>query len=47
MHTGDYVIEQKTEAGGAEYGVVQRVDHAGRTALVNWYQIYLFGSDAR
>ena len=44
---GDYVVEQKTEVGPAEYGVVQRVDHAGRTALVNWYQIYLFGSDAR
>ncbi|KAF0293215.1 (E3-independent) E2 ubiquitin-conjugating enzyme [Amphibalanus amphitrite] len=43
---GDYVVEQKTEVGPAEYGVVQHVDHAGRTALVNWYQIYLFGSDA-
>lgn len=41
------MVEQRTEAGPAEYGVVQRVDHAGRTAQVNWYQIYLFGSDAR
>ncbi|XP_037093739.1 (E3-independent) E2 ubiquitin-conjugating enzyme-like [Pollicipes pollicipes] len=43
---GDYVVEQKTEAGPSEYGVVQRVDHAGRTAQVNWYQIYIFGSQA-
>ncbi|CAH2211725.1 jg4244, partial [Pararge aegeria aegeria] len=23
-----------------EYGVVQRVDHHGRTAIVNWYRTY-------
>lgn len=23
-----------------EYGVVQRVDHHGRTAIVHWYRTY-------
>ena len=40
------MVEQRAEDPGA-YGVVQHVDHAGRTALVSWHRTYLAGADNR
>ncbi|XP_039753819.1 (E3-independent) E2 ubiquitin-conjugating enzyme isoform X5 [Pararge aegeria] len=43
---GDFVIngaanvEENQQMKHREYGVVQRVDHHGRTAIVNWYRTY-------
>ncbi|XP_052740128.1 (E3-independent) E2 ubiquitin-conjugating enzyme isoform X3 [Bicyclus anynana] len=43
---GDFVIngaanvEENQQLKHREYGVVQRVDHHGRTAIVNWYRTY-------
>lgn len=42
---GDLVVEQKDTVDPHEYGVIQKVDHAGRTALVKWFQTYTTGSD--
>ena len=28
-----------------DYGVVQRVDHAGRTTAVKWFRTYTAGAD--
>lgn len=38
---------QQGAATPSEYGVVQRVDHTARTAEVNWYQVYLLGTQPR
>lgn len=37
---GDFVIENKEDACMRVYGVVQSVDHAGRTATVKWFKTY-------
>uniref|UniRef100_A0A0V0G6I3 Putative ubiquitin-conjugating enzyme e2 o-like isoform x1 n=1 Tax=Triatoma dimidiata TaxID=72491 RepID=A0A0V0G6I3_TRIDM len=37
---GDFVIENREEGCIRVYGVVQRVDHAGRTATVKWFRTY-------
>ncbi|XP_067005905.2 (E3-independent) E2 ubiquitin-conjugating enzyme UBE2O [Anabrus simplex] len=37
---GDFVIENKEEGCMQVYGVVQSVDHAGRTATVKWFKTY-------
>jgi ubiquitin-conjugating enzyme E2 O len=37
---GDFVIENKEEGCMRVYGVVQSVDHAGRTATVKWFKTY-------
>ncbi|KAK7794133.1 hypothetical protein R5R35_012619 [Gryllus longicercus] len=37
---GDFVIENKEDACMQVYGVVQSVDHAGRTAAVKWFKTY-------
>lgn len=37
---GDFVIENKEESCMRVYGVVQSVDHAGRTATVKWFKTY-------
>ncbi|CAH0719513.1 unnamed protein product, partial [Brenthis ino] len=43
---GDFVIngaanvEENQQLKHREYGVVQRVDHHGRTAIVHWYRTY-------
>ncbi|XP_014261695.1 (E3-independent) E2 ubiquitin-conjugating enzyme UBE2O isoform X2 [Cimex lectularius] len=37
---GDFVIENREEACMRVYGVVQTVDHAGRTASVKWFKTY-------
>ncbi|XP_068631681.1 (E3-independent) E2 ubiquitin-conjugating enzyme [Battus philenor] len=43
---GDFVVsgaanvEENQQLKHREYGVVQRVDHHGRTAIVNWYRTY-------
>ncbi|VVD04508.1 unnamed protein product [Leptidea sinapis] len=37
---GDFVINGAANLKHREYGVVQRVDHHGRTAIVNWYRTY-------
>ncbi|XP_069684975.1 (E3-independent) E2 ubiquitin-conjugating enzyme UBE2O isoform X2 [Periplaneta americana] len=37
---GDFVIENKDESCMRVYGVVQSVDHAGRTATVKWFKTY-------
>ncbi|KAF6201935.1 hypothetical protein GE061_004331 [Apolygus lucorum] len=37
---GDFVIENKEEACMRVYGVIQSVDHAGRTAAVKWFKTY-------
>ncbi|XP_055938770.1 (E3-independent) E2 ubiquitin-conjugating enzyme UBE2O-like isoform X2 [Argiope bruennichi] len=40
---GDYVVDSK-ESRPYEYGVVKRVDHSGRTALVTWMKTYHAGA---
>ena len=42
---GDFVVEQKDALNTHEYGVVQKVDHAGRTANVRWFHTYTAGSE--
>ncbi|XP_067123691.1 (E3-independent) E2 ubiquitin-conjugating enzyme isoform X1 [Centruroides vittatus] len=42
---GDFVIENKDSPRPHEYGVVKKVDHTGRTALVTWMKTYLAGSE--
>nr|XP_034830802.1 (E3-independent) E2 ubiquitin-conjugating enzyme UBE2O [Maniola hyperantus] len=48
---GDFVIngaanvEENQQLKHREYGVVQRVDHHGRTAIVNWYRTYTSSED--
>lgn len=43
---GDFVVggtasnDENVQLKHREYGVVQRVDHHGRTAVVNWYRTY-------
>ncbi|CAB0012759.1 unnamed protein product [Nesidiocoris tenuis] len=37
---GDFVIENNEDACMRVYGVVQSVDHAGRTAAVKWFKTY-------
>ncbi|KAK9500379.1 hypothetical protein O3M35_001657 [Rhynocoris fuscipes] len=37
---GDFVIENREEGCMRVYGVVQKVDHAGRTATVKWFRTY-------
>lgn len=37
---GDFVIENREEGCMRVYGVIQRVDHAGRTATVKWFRTY-------
>ncbi|XP_071444821.1 (E3-independent) E2 ubiquitin-conjugating enzyme UBE2O isoform X3 [Hetaerina americana] len=37
---GDFVIESKEDSSMRVYGVVQSVDHAGRTARVKWFRTY-------
>ncbi|XP_063888903.1 (E3-independent) E2 ubiquitin-conjugating enzyme UBE2O-like isoform X1 [Scylla paramamosain] len=44
---GDFVVEQKDNIDPHEYGVVQKVDHAGRTSIVKWFRTYTAGSDPR
>lgn len=42
---GDFVVEQKDSIDPHEYGVVQKVDHAGRTSIVKWFRTYTAGSE--
>lgn len=35
---GDFVVDQKEES--RMYGVVQSVDHQGRTANIKWFRTY-------
>jgi len=35
---GDFVVDQKEES--RMYGVVQSVDHQGRTAKIKWFRTY-------
>lgn len=42
---GDYVLagsnnDKKNNLSYREYGVIQNVDHQGRTALVKWFSTY-------
>lgn len=38
---GDFVLSVGDESGSfRDYGVIQRVDHAGRTAVVKWFKTY-------
>ncbi|XP_065337080.1 (E3-independent) E2 ubiquitin-conjugating enzyme isoform X2 [Cloeon dipterum] len=37
---GDFVVENKEDAFMQVYGVVQSVDHAGRTSKVKWFKTY-------
>lgn len=38
---GDFVIENKDENSCMRvYGVIQSVDHAGRTSKVKWFKTY-------
>ncbi|KAF2354207.1 Ubiquitin-conjugating enzyme E2 [Trinorchestia longiramus] len=53
---GDFVVKQRPPAAGDtcpameevdphDYGVVQRVDHGGRTAIVKWFRTYTAGAE--
>ncbi|KAK7079276.1 E2/E3 hybrid ubiquitin-protein ligase ube2o [Halocaridina rubra] len=44
---GDFVVEQRdnTAIDPHEYGVVQKVDHAGRTSIVKWFRTYTAGNE--
>ncbi|CAL4203049.1 unnamed protein product, partial [Meganyctiphanes norvegica] len=42
---GDFVVEQKDAIDPHQYGVVQRVDHAGRTSIVKWFKTYTAGNE--
>ncbi|KAG0729200.1 (E3-independent) E2 ubiquitin-conjugating enzyme UBE2O [Chionoecetes opilio] len=42
---GDFVVEQKDSIDPHEYGVVQKVDHGGRTSIVKWFRTYTAGKD--
>jgi len=44
---GDFVIENKDESCMRVYGVVQSVDHAGRTARVKWFKTYTSQEEPR
>lgn len=37
---GDFVYEVREENATRVYGVIQSVDHAGRTAIVQWFRTY-------
>ena len=40
---GDFVVDQKEEP--RIYGVVQKVDHQGRTATIKWFKTYTSGQN--
>uniref|UniRef100_T1JBM6 Probable D-lactate dehydrogenase, mitochondrial n=1 Tax=Strigamia maritima TaxID=126957 RepID=T1JBM6_STRMM len=42
---GDFVVDNRENVDPHEYGVVKRVDHAGRTTLVHWMKTYTQSSD--
>ncbi|XP_054281969.1 (E3-independent) E2 ubiquitin-conjugating enzyme UBE2O-like isoform X2 [Macrosteles quadrilineatus] len=42
---GDFVYEVREENSTRVYGVIQRVDHAGRTARVQWFKTYTSPED--
>ncbi|XP_068204113.1 (E3-independent) E2 ubiquitin-conjugating enzyme UBE2O isoform X3 [Palaemon carinicauda] len=44
---GDFVVEQRDNStiDPHEYGVVQKVDHAGRTSIVKWFRTYTAGNE--
>ncbi|XP_047529947.1 (E3-independent) E2 ubiquitin-conjugating enzyme isoform X2 [Vanessa atalanta] len=47
---GDFVVNgasnvEENQLNHREYGVVQRVDHHGRTAIVHWYRTYTCGDE--
>ena len=44
---GDYVVRGGGEFRPHEYGVVQEVDHAGRTAKVKWFETYTTRTDPK
>ncbi|KAG8238849.1 hypothetical protein J437_LFUL018746 [Ladona fulva] len=44
---GDFVIESKEDSSMRDYGVVQSVDHAGRTARVKWFRTYTSTDEPR
>lgn len=44
---GDFVVENKEDALMQVYGVVQSVDHAGRTARVKWFRTYTSCDDPK
>nr|XP_045602327.1 (E3-independent) E2 ubiquitin-conjugating enzyme UBE2O-like isoform X6 [Procambarus clarkii] len=44
---GDFVVEQKDAIDPHEYGVVQKVDHGGRTSIVKWFRTYTAGNEPR
>ena len=35
---GDFIVENRDEFSYDAYGVVQKVDHSGRTAVVKWFE---------
>ncbi|GFY60737.1 hypothetical protein TNIN_271202 [Trichonephila inaurata madagascariensis] len=41
---GDYVVDNK-DSRPYEYGVVKKVDHSGRTALITWMKTYHAGGN--
>ena len=44
---GDYVVRGGGDFRPHEYGVVQEVDHAGRTAKVKWFETYTTRNDPK
>ena len=44
---GDYVVRGGGDFRPHEYGVVQEVDHAGRTAKVKWFETYTTRTDPK
>lgn len=44
---GDFVVENKEDALMQVYGVVQSVDHAGRTSRVKWFKTYTSTEDPK
>ncbi|XP_049868965.1 (E3-independent) E2 ubiquitin-conjugating enzyme isoform X2 [Pectinophora gossypiella] len=43
--SGAATIEENQQLKHREYGVVQRVDHHGRTAIVHWFRTYTSADD--
>ncbi|CAN8002282.1 unnamed protein product [Ixodes hexagonus] len=42
---GDFVVENTDDPPAHEYGVVKRVDHSGRTAVITLFRTYMAGAD--
>ncbi|GAB6031161.1 hypothetical protein CHUAL_007964 [Chamberlinius hualienensis] len=44
---GDFVVENRDFLNPHDYGVIRKVDHNGRTALVQWLKTYTQGANPR